>query len=202
VRAVELVLLRADSVVGRGISDDSGRFVLKAAKAGDYKLRALHIGYATAELGSVRLDDGTMKEAEIRMSISAVRLNAIIVASPRQIAALDRSGFYGRRRMGFGKFIDPEMIAERNATDLTQLFQGVAGVRLIPLRFGKYAVAVRSNCFPRVFVDNVPDPDFDWGSLHPFDVAAIEIYRSPAEIPVQYSGALSSCGVVLLWLKS
>jgi len=34
-----------------------------------------------------------------------------------------------------------------------------------------------------------------------FDVAAAEIYRSPAEIPPEFNGPNSGCGVIVLWTR-
>ena len=34
-----------------------------------------------------------------------------------------------------------------------------------------------------------------------FDVAAIEIYRSAAEIPPQFNGPNAGCGVIVMWTK-
>jgi hypothetical protein len=32
-----------------------------------------------------------------------------------------------------------------------------------------------------------------------YSISAIEVYRGPAELPVQYGGAESACGVLLIW---
>jgi hypothetical protein len=33
------------------------------------------------------------------------------------------------------------------------------------------------------------------------DVEAIEVYRRPSEIPVQYGGPTRGCGVILIWMR-
>jgi hypothetical protein len=41
-------------------------------------------------------------------------------------------------------------------------------------------------------------------SLHLFDVAsleAVEVYPGPAEVPAEFSGTHSACGVIALWTR-
>ena len=55
---------------------------------------------------------------------------------------------------------------------------------------------------------NIPDEN-DWrlairvfnDIVRPEDVLAIEGYRGPSEIPEQYNGPQSGCGVLLVWTK-
>ena len=35
--------------------------------------------------------------------------------------------------------------------------------------------------------------------VQPEDIYAIEVYRSPSQVPVQYGGPQSGCGLVLIW---
>jgi hypothetical protein len=39
------------------------------------------------------------------------------------------------------------------------------------------------------------------GLLNPFDIEAIEVYPSPAGVPVQYSGYMSPCGAIIAWSR-
>ena len=55
-------------------------------------------------------------------------------------------------------------------------------------------------CAARVFVnglnvDHVP-------RMHPDNIEAIEVYRGPAEVPPQFGGAQSACGVIVLWTRT
>ncbi len=39
-------------------------------------------------------------------------------------------------------------------------------------------------------------------AIHPIDIEAIEVYRTPAEIPAQYNtGGNAACGVILIWTR-
>jgi hypothetical protein len=33
------------------------------------------------------------------------------------------------------------------------------------------------------------------------DVAAVEVYRSPAEVPPEFNGPNAGCGVVVIWTR-
>jgi hypothetical protein len=37
--------------------------------------------------------------------------------------------------------------------------------------------------------------------LDPFNIEAVEIYTSPAGVPVQYKGYLSPCGAIIAWSR-
>lgn len=65
-------------------------------------------------------------------------------------------------------------------------------------------------CWPRIYLDGTvverggfrePLGAFD-ALVRANNVEGIEVYSSPAEIPVQYGGATgSACGVYLIWTK-
>lgn len=52
---------------------------------------------------------------------------------------------------------------------------------------------------------NQPQPHQLWAlaglGVQPEDVHAIEVYRTPSEIPAQFGGAESACGVILVWTQ-
>ena len=37
--------------------------------------------------------------------------------------------------------------------------------------------------------------------VEPANIAGIEIYRSPAELPARFGGAESACGVIVIWTR-
>ena len=66
---------------------------------------------------------------------------------------------------------------------------------------------IGKGCAPTVVLDGVvvtaggSGGTGDLDSFNPFNLEAIEIYPSPAGVPVQYSGYMSPCGAVLLWSR-
>jgi hypothetical protein len=202
--AVELRLYSmTDELVARAISDDTGRFVLKATQPGRYRVVTNHIGFTSDTLGPVRLYESVMTESDIHLTTTAIRLDAVLVSAPRSDAALYAAGYYARKKLGFGKFLDPDKIATRNASRLDQVLQGTPGVHIVPMPNGRFTVAVRGgvagSCIPPVYLDGIAQSNFDWHTVHASEVAAIEVYRSALEAPAQFKA--KNCGAVLLWSK-
>ena len=51
------------------------------------------------------------------------------------------------------------------------------------------------------YVDNI-EMGRDWQEgLGPGDIEGIEVFRRPAEIPAQWSGPNTTCGVILIWTR-
>ena len=46
---------------------------------------------------------------------------------------------------------------------------------------------------------NQADPAALDSAVSPAVVAAMEIYRSPAEIPAEFKGSNADCGVIVVW---
>jgi hypothetical protein len=46
-----------------------------------------------------------------------------------------------------------------------------------------------------------PGPPLDLSRMNILNFQALEVYRSPAEMPVEYNATGSGCGVILLWTR-
>ena len=75
--------------------------------------------------------------------------------------------------------------------------------RYIP---GCQRVVVGRDCEPRFYLDGAPLPKDDpaiarnLGNMNPSGLAAVEIYRSPSEVPARFRTA-DACAVILLWSR-
>lgn len=49
-------------------------------------------------------------------------------------------------------------------------------------------------------VANIPPPDFR-KDIEVSNLEAVEVYRSAAEVPIEFGGNSASCGVIVLWTK-
>jgi hypothetical protein len=65
-------------------------------------------------------------------------------------------------------------------------------------------------CLPAIYLDGFQvqssgdltgDREFDLRTLLASHILAIEAFRGAAEVPAQYSGASSACGVIMIWTK-
>jgi hypothetical protein len=149
------------------------------------------------------------------------RLSPITVTA-EAYSYLSDMGFYERRRANPGYFMDPLEVEKRRSraqhvADFLSMIPNVFVRRVIVSPGGgtrgaprlRGMVPIDRQCFvPRIFVDDIQitvrgfdrdaTRDID-GAVQPEDVLAIEVYRSPAEVPAQYGGSESGCGVILIW---
>jgi outer membrane receptor for ferrienterochelin and colicin len=143
-------------------------------------------------------------------------LEPTTVTAEAPVPSLVANGFYDRQRGGTGLFLDRQAIERRSgARELGDLLRAIPGVTvdfngLIRLR-GIRTGAASACGAPLVFLDGiavnrreaasgVPDPSQWQRSIDPDDIEAIELYRSPAEVPARYnSGGTAACGVILIW---
>jgi hypothetical protein len=207
-------------VVSATVADESGQFVVSASDGGEYRVRITHIGYRTADLGPVELRDGATTAVVLRLAANAIPLDALTIEAEALLPSLNRVGFYDRKKLGHGRFIDRHDIERRSPRRATDLLRGLPGVRLVR-RQGGFDVALRAGglvtfsvraddvCYPPVFLDGIvvshskaaASDRLDLDSILPGDIEGIEVYSGPAQVPPQYGGAHSGCGVVLSWTR-
>ena len=51
------------------------------------------------------------------------------------------------------------------------------------------------------YLNTSPGRPFDLRGFSVLNFQAVEVYRSPAEMPVEYNATGSYCGIILLWTK-
>jgi hypothetical protein len=229
---VTLVSDVGDSVA-RFWSDSAGKFLLTAPAPGPYYVAARRLGYEPQTLGPFQLRMGHAVEVEVPLRPLVVGLEPITVTGEAPVPFLANVGFYERRTRRPGVFLDREAIEKRAAASTVgHLLQGMPGVRVdshgrIRLRyFGPCDIQP-----PVVWIDGMrippgtasgiaPNEIFGPGSpvlenwqdfVDPSAIEAIEVYRGPSEVPVQYSVAGfrsgryenvgSACGVILIWMR-
>jgi len=116
-------------------------------------------------------------------------------------------GFDQRAKRGMGTFITEDDIEKRQPILLTDVFRTVPGLN-VAFDGNNYTVqSARSgniNCPMQWYLDGSPYDNSDNGidqMLRPDDIAAVEVYKSASEVPVQYQGQNASCGTILVWTK-
>jgi hypothetical protein len=214
---VEVRVESAGNTTVRSISDSTGHFVARVnTGAGTYRVSAHHLAYSPSR-AEVDVGEQDQVEVVIRLAVTALSLPPLEVVGRSRAPDpyLERNGFYERKAAGFGAFIDPEEVERRRPMNTTDLFHRVSGVRVI------HVGGIRGNdiritraedptCPPRVYIDRViarrggrmgaGDTPLDV-LIPPSNIHAIEIFRSPSEIPTEFGGVDVSCGVVVIWTK-
>jgi hypothetical protein len=218
VNTVSVFVTASDSSkVASAVTTESGDFVLEVPRKGVYQVHFERIGYAPQATPATYLSEGQKYQLEIRLQASAITLAPVVAKVEPRVQALEQAGYYARKRFGIGKFIDRSLIDQRVGQITSEIFRGLPGMMLREKRYsrGSY-VLFRSSiaskmkpneafCPARVFVDGLlvnppPTEHYDFELLNLNDIEAFEIYRT-ADVPAQYGGADSACGVILIWRR-
>ncbi|MCZ6918647.1 MAG: TonB-dependent receptor [Gemmatimonadetes bacterium] len=198
---VSLTTTLGDSVAAFR-TDDSGGFAVVAPRPGQFFVSARRIGYDVMVDGPVRLADGQIITVVLHIKRIGTELDPVTVTAEAEVPHLRRVGFYQRKATGLGFFIDREYIEERFAArEIADLLRAVPGVTIQRVTAGRARVQITGCPNTRVLVDNL-EMGSDWQEgLGPGDIEGIEVFRRITEIPVQYAGPRSGCGVILIWTR-
>jgi hypothetical protein len=187
----------------RGFTDSLGAYRLGETLAGDVQLNARAVGYEPASFRiTMRTDVATL----VNLQLKPLPTLAPVTVSEAGVRRGDErmADFHERKRSGFGRFVTREDIERRNVSDSRELMRGIPGVKLIGSRVAMSS-GMSSNCAVQYFVDGVhivaPPSDF-LVQFRPRDLEGIEVYRGPAETPVEFSRGGASCGVIVLWTRT
>lgn len=195
--------------VARAMTDDAGRFRMLHPGPGTYEVSVDRIGYI-ATFVVLTLQDRVAAEIDITVTVLPIELDPIRVTAEQRLGAatLGFEGLAARRRMGLGDFIDREEIERRMPSMTSDLLIGGLGVftaRDGDIRFMS-TTRLGGSCAPAIWVDGLlvrsPGRSYTLDEIAPSprDIEAIELYRRPAGVPVQYNiDAL--CGVILIWTR-
>jgi hypothetical protein len=113
--------------------------------------------------------------------------------------------FEERRHAGRGVFITQEQIQASGAATMADVLRGVPGVRL-NCRSGSCNVQMTRTghgvCNADWVVDGASASMSSTPHLPVVGIVAVEIYRSPNEVPSEFLKADAQCGVIAIWTKS
>lgn len=219
-------VMTADSrIVGAGITDSSGRFAIEIEKGGTYWIRISRPPAVPIVEGPIDVAGGADVEVVFHVdwpSIQPILLDSLAVAVEARSSRLDRVGYYLRMKTEGGTFIGPEILEKRTLMKMSDIFRTLPGIRVVESDevglIGTYPVTSyslrtslrRRTCWPRIYLNGMvveqggyhtPLGSFD-SLVQGADLAGIEVYSSPAEVPIAYGGASgAACGVYLIWTK-
>ena len=196
----EVSLTRDGVVVAMSRSSSSGRFSFDGVDSGSYHLSARRLGYRPATI-TIRVNRGATPDL---VRIMLVRLPAELTQIVQDRSETRLRDYYQRRaKGGLARFIDRAEIVKRNPAHLSDMFRRIPGASVRAARGFGNIVRIRG-CQPTVWIDGkrmryveldeVTDPDA---------VAGLEVYNSPAGVPIEFTDPVSSsCGVILVWTRS
>lgn len=197
-----------------------GRFSIPVTREGPVTLYVEHPSAWAMVDGPVRASYTENTLVLFHLQPSPLALEGMTVEVEARTLALGRTGFYERRELRPGFFLDPEAVERRAAVVVTDFLRAVPGVVVLESReagkgsFPVMSYALRNQagpdlCGPRVVLDGmvIHPGGYGWGAepldhlLPASDVAAVEVYRTPTEAPAEFGGALAACGMIVLWSK-
>ncbi len=207
---VHLALLDSAGVQrADALSDSVGTFALTVPRPGKWWVSAGIIGHSAVRSEPLDLELGERVTLEVRMAVAAVPLDPIVVTGRAHLSP-DIRQFYERRnrgeRSGFGQYITAAEIDDRGPIEATDLFYGVAGVRVVPGATGSgRSLRMTAGCVPAVFIDGMQINRFRASEsiddyLPVFSIEGIEIYRG-AGYQVGRFNDPGGCGLVLIWTR-
>lgn len=182
-------------------TDSTGQFRIPNVPPGSDTVQVSMVGFAEEQL-PIDLRPAATTTVTLLLSETVLRMEEISVTVERERSG-KLAGFERRRKRGFGHFLTPEEIEEKNVQHTSDLLRGVPGIRVGAYRLGRTPVQVVRRgepCEPRYWVDGVSKSSFNIDDLNRDDVMAMEIYRGPAETPARF-GASAGCGIIVIWTQ-
>lgn len=188
-------------------TSNDGAFALTAPGPGIYRLMAVLPGYRTAVSPAMEFQANDQVDFTWRLLSDTVRLRPIAVTANARQPAGRSGGFYERmqRRSAFGHFIGRDQIEKQRPFTVSDLLRTIPGLVVTPSPAG-FGDVVRTTegCQPAIYLDGIRFPLMGESIdqiVNPMDLEGIEVYTHAAEVPVEFAGPGSSCGVIALWTR-
>jgi hypothetical protein len=232
-RPISGAILEIKAAARSTTTNARGAYALQVDRSGSYVLEVRALGFSSASR-ALRLGSGDTLQVNFTLAPVPQELEPIVVTEAEPLPTGIMRGFEERRRLGFGRFLTRDMLAERDHDTVAGILRGIAGMRMVrrptdcgggfSAATGRGIAAVElskgtgglvtcsgkpmpAGCYMSVYVDgvriwapgSVDPPDFDRMRNNQYE--GVEIYRGPAELPIQYQGTGAACGAILLWSR-
>jgi hypothetical protein len=154
-----------------------------------------HIGFE-ATTSKITVADADTLRVSFALETAVASLDPVKIAAQNMSPKL--AEFYARRKVGPGQFMTQEEIEKQNPVFTTDLLRRFLGISVGT----NSARSARSPCQLTMVVDGVTRyTNFSTAPV-PKEIAAIEFYAGPSEVPLQYKSITSAwCGLILVWTR-
>ena len=214
-------------VVGQALSDTAGLFFIEV-DPGIYSVIVNRLGYEPMYITEVALTDPSIVPLEIRLSPDAISLPGLVVEGERRERYLTVNGFYDRKKMGFGHFIEVEHLRRLQAVKPSDFIRRFPGVKItggqVHSRRTAWIDGTLEPCMLQILVDGIYRGINMDEVLTVQEIDAIEVYHGLSNYPAQWQalalgGYLGmegklvttdrqrvarfyrTCGLVVVWTK-
>ena len=225
ISGASIAVAESDSILTSG---PDGRFEVRDLPAGRLSVRIRAIGFRPFGAAFALSSDRRLIDTTLVLQPAGQILDSVVVAGKAPVFQAGKMIDVERRmKSGFGRFLTPSQLRDPLQGGLDVQLRRFGRMRLVPLCRGIGLGAVSTThiespvpvfcpgqklvgCFMAVYLDGAlfwsPDMgDFaqppDLSKFNPLDLEAVEVYRSAAELPIEYGGTNAACGVVLLWTR-
>ncbi len=211
------VLVARDSGGRAFATTDSGGVVRLTVSAATRQVHLTRLGYAPRWL---ELPDASALSLDVVIAPAVHTLGEVAVEAKALPNVPERLREFEERRASkrSAVFITRPEIVKRNTNRLTDLFRGIAAVKVADSAGVRVVVSARSvlprinstggselrYCLLRVIVDGQPkETGFPLDLIEANEVYGLEVYQGPSTVPMQYAsyGRDANCGVILVWTR-
>lgn len=195
--------VQLDTTAWHAVADSQGRFELDSIDPGIYVLHIRAIGYDEGAW-RVRVHPDQVTTHSFSLDQQVVELPGVNVKGSIPLSARRFLDFDRRRQTANGAFFTQEDIEKVNPATLVDILVTVRGVQQVCLVNDCVAKMVRSppGCYPQYYLDGIESTAYFARHTPPRDVKGIEVYRGSSEVPGEFGGSNSACGVIAIWTKS
>ena len=208
-------------------TNERGEFRIADVPAGRHQVIARRFGYGPLE-ATVSVAGTETVDRKIFLTRIAI-LDTMSVTGSANRRGNGFGAFEERRRMGLGKFIDSTELRKNEHRRLGDLLASMAGVKMVspPVCGANGLVSPhcvvsgtarvvfnnRAHCPMQVVVDGATVyrakvDDAEWAYMFDVtrfasvqDLVGVEVYRTVAEVPPEFGGSASTCGLLMIWTR-
>lgn len=194
-------------------TDSAGAFRLDSVPAGRLSVAVRLIGFDPV-MADVQFVGGETIDTDFLLASNAQRLATVRVDTTRtklQLAFMQE--FDARRKLGFGRFLDPAFFGKNEHRDIRSVLTGsVPGLRIRRVQQKDILESSRmgQRCYPQIVVNNMVvyngvQDVFDLTPINTRDILAFEYYGA-GDSPLRFKGTGGNnhgpnCGTAIFWTK-
>jgi hypothetical protein len=201
-----MAIVRADvflrNTTFRTQSGDDGRFELSGVPTGPVEVMVRRVGYTPTTL-PLQLAANEVRDIKVQLMPFVNTLDSVAIVAPP--AEREKPKLEPIRRGG-GTFLDRQQIEKRQPRITTDIFRGIAGIKVSRENGVATVVSTRvganTTCPLSYVVDGRNFPLYGQAidaMIQLVDITSIEVYPGGASMPPQYGGrAVGNCGLIVI----
>ena len=187
-------------------TDSAGRFVVRDLAPQRHIVRVRRVGYQPTYAFADLNESSSTRLRIVLRQFAGQNLGLVVVRADRVPARLAGFATRAAKPSGWGRIMTETEILQRSPMRTSDLFQGVAGVRVVRNGLGSGTLLGRGNCRLALFINGVQVQARSGSGVDelvvPQDLAGIEIYNGIGGVPPELMTMQSNpCGTVALWTK-